>query len=107
MKHLVNYKLFENTDVEDMSEDEKIQLIEDNIDAVKEADEDGIISDNVYSKIKKGLTKTLAAATIAALALMTMQSCATNGPCIANRHYQDYGNNWQKYRPEPGRPRSW
>jgi hypothetical protein len=81
MNHLVNFKLFESIDVETMPEEEKIQFIEQNIEQVKAKDKDGIISDKIYSKVKNGLTKTLAVATIAALVMLTMQSCAGSRSC--------------------------
>ena len=77
MKYIVNYKLFENLDSENMSEEEKIDLIENNIDELKSIDKDGIITDSILSKVKNGLTKTLATATIAGLLAMVLQSCAT------------------------------
>lgn len=92
MKYLINYKLFENIGIDTMSEYDKINLIENNIDEVKSKDNDGLISDSIFSKVKSGLTKTLAVATIAALVMMTLQSCRGSKDC------EGYG--WKKARRE-------
>lgn len=81
MKYIVNYKLFENKNIDDLSEEDKIQLIENNIDELKSNDKDGVISDTVLSKVKSGLTKTLTAATIAILVMLTIQSCSGTRGC--------------------------
>ena len=92
MKYLIKYKLFENIDIDTMSEDDKINLIENNIDEVKSKDNDGLISDSIFSKVKNGLAKTLAVATISALVMMTLQSCKGPKSC------KGYG--WEKARRE-------
>jgi hypothetical protein len=79
MKNIVSYKHFENLNdninIDNMSEEDKINFIEENIDKVD--NQDGLISDSILSKVKNGLTKTLASATIIGLAAMILQSCAT------------------------------